>query len=232
MFDHYILYFVIYSFFGYIWEVCYVSFRQKKLCNRGFLHGPVLPIYGFGAIAIIGMTTPFKDNLLQVFLVGCVGATTLEYLTGEGMLRLFKVRYWDYSNAFANVKGYICLKASLTWGVFSIVALQWLHPAVQSLTQQIPEIFLEPLGHILVILLSIDATWSFRNAMDLRMLLEELLKDEDENGIPDILEVIPTHLREKRQRAKVRLQILLHNHPTARFESRLEGLTKRIRIQK
>lgn len=232
MYDKCIIFFVIYGFLGYVWEVLYVSLRQGKLCNRGFLHGPVLPIYGFGAIAIIGMTTPFKDNMLQVFLAGCVGATTLEYFTGEGMLRLFKVRYWDYSNAFANVKGYICLKASLTWGMFSVVALRWLHPAVQSLTELIPESLLEPLSHILVILLTIDATWSFRTAMDLRVLLEELLKDEDENGIPDILEVIPSHLREKRQRAKERLQTLLHNHPSARFETRMEGLIHRIRTQK
>lgn len=232
MYDKYVIYFVLYGFLGYVWEVFYVSLRQKKLCNRGFLHGPILPIYGFGAVAIIGMTTPFKDNMIQVFLVGCVGATILEYFTGEGMLRLFKVRYWDYSNAFANVKGYICLKASLTWGVFSVAALKWLHPAVQSLTELLPEQFTEPLVHILVILLTVDATWSFRNAMDLRVLLEELLKDEDENGIPDILEAIPAHLREKRHRARVRLQILLQNHPTARFETRMEGMIHRIKAQR
>lgn len=232
MLDKYILYFVIYGFFGYVWEVLYVSIRQKKLCNRGFLHGPILPIYGFGAITIIGMTTPFKDNMVQVFIVGCVGATILEYFTGEGMLRLFKVRYWDYSDAFANVKGYICLKASLLWGVFSVVALKWLHPAVQSLTEVIPVHFSDPLAHFLVILLTVDTTWSFRTAMDFRKLLEELLRDEDENGIPDILEAIPAHIHEKRHRARLRLQILLRNHPSARFEKRMEGMIQRIRAQK
>ena len=100
-----------------------MSVKQKKWVNRGFLHGPFLPIYGSGAICVLLMTIPVKEHLFAVFFMGMLGATVLEYMTGCIMEKLFGVRYWDYSNIPLNLHGYICLIASIGWGIFSVIMI-------------------------------------------------------------------------------------------------------------
>ena len=93
-----VLLFFFYCFCGWVWESCYVSLCQRHWVNRGFLHGPLLPIYGSGAILILLATIPVAEDLRLVWLFGMLAATALEYVTGDVMERIFKVRYWDYSN--------------------------------------------------------------------------------------------------------------------------------------
>ena len=107
-----VLLFFFYCFCGWVWESCYVSIRQRRWVNRGFLHGPVLPIYGSGAIIILFVTLPVRQDLRLVFLLGTAAATALEYVTGAVMERLFQMRYWDYSSQPFNLHGYICLTSS------------------------------------------------------------------------------------------------------------------------
>ena len=91
-----VLLFFFYCFCGWVWESCYVSVCQRRWVNRGFLHGPLLPIYGSGAILILFVTLPAANHLWLVYVLGLVAATALEYVTGAVMERLFGVRYWDY----------------------------------------------------------------------------------------------------------------------------------------
>lgn len=123
------LFFFLYCFLGWVWESCYVSAKRRQWVNRGFLHGPMLPIYGTGAVIILLATIPVRDSLWLVFLLGMLAATALEYVTGAAMEALFKVRYWDYSKQPFNLNGYICLTSSLAWGAFSILLVRFLHPA-------------------------------------------------------------------------------------------------------
>ena len=111
-----VLLFFFYCFCGWVWESCYVSICQRRWVNRGFLNGPLLPIYGCGAILILFVTLPVEDNLYLVWLLGMLAATALEYVTGAAMEALFKVRYWDYSQHRFQLNGYICLSSSLAWG--------------------------------------------------------------------------------------------------------------------
>ena len=90
-----VLLFFFYCFCGWVWESCYVSLCQRRWVNRGFLHGPLLPIYGFGAILILFVTLPVENDLRLVWLLGMLAATALEYVVGAAMERLFQVRYWD-----------------------------------------------------------------------------------------------------------------------------------------
>ena len=110
--SQWVLFFFLYSFLGWIWESCYVSVRKHRWVNRGFMHGPMLPLYGSGAMVVLIVTIPVRDNILLVFLMGMIGATILEYFTGITMERLFHVRYWDYRNLKFTVRGYICPVAS------------------------------------------------------------------------------------------------------------------------
>ena len=104
-----LLIFFVYSVLGWVWESCYVSVKSKRWVNRGFLHGPWLPIYGSGAVVVLLVTLPARGRPALIFLLGMIGATVLEYVTGESMEKLFHMRYWDYSDKPLNVNGHICL---------------------------------------------------------------------------------------------------------------------------
>ena len=110
-----LFFFYFYCFFGWCFESTYVSIKSRKLVNRGFMRGPFLPLYGSGAIMMLVVSMPFQDNLVLVYIAGCIGATVLEYVTGVIMEALFKVRYWDYSKNKFNFQGHICLGSSLAW---------------------------------------------------------------------------------------------------------------------
>ena len=120
------IFFYIYCFLGWCIESTIVSFENKKLINRGFLSGPLLPIYGLGAVLVLFITLPFRNNLFAVYFVGMIAATILEYFTGWLMETIFKVRYWDYSYYKIQYKGRICLVCSLFWGVL----FYWYNPYI------------------------------------------------------------------------------------------------------
>lgn len=175
-----LLFLYIYCFLGWMWESAYVSFCNKRWVNRGFLHGPFVPIYGFGAITVLLTTIPVKDNLALVFLFGMTGATILEYCTGVVMEKLFHVRYWDYSNKKLNVNGHICLTSSLAWGAFSMIMIRMIHTPIEMFVLWIPYEAAEAAAFLLTILLAVDFTQSFNEAMDLKELLENLTESKEE----------------------------------------------------
>lgn len=127
-FRQWLSFFYFYCIFGWCFESAYVSLKQLRPVNRGFLKGPWLPLYGSGAILVLWMTLPFQNSPVEVYVVGLVGATVLEYFTGEAMVRLFKVRYWDYSNQHFQYKGHICLSSSIAWGFLSIAMVYGIQP--------------------------------------------------------------------------------------------------------
>lgn len=171
-FTQWILCFFIYGFIGWIYEVILVSTREKRFVNRGYLNGPILPIYGFGACGILLFILPFKDNLLLTFMSGMLSATLLELITGETLYRCFHVRYWDYRRFKYNYHGHICIEASLLWGCASllltnIVHFPYIHYILTKITTSYD--FLIIFGLLLTILDFIDAT---KQAMDLSKLLQ------------------------------------------------------------
>ncbi len=168
------LFFYLYCFIGWVWESCYVSVKKRKWVNRGFMHGPFLPIYGFGAIVVLLFTIPVKSNIFLVFLFGMIGATILEYCTGTCMEKLFHVRYWDYSNQPLNLNGHICLGVSLAWGGFSILLIRCIHAPIEKLILGIPATAADILAFALTIVVVVDFTESFNEAMDLKTTLVKL----------------------------------------------------------
>ena len=173
-FSQWILFFLFYCFVGWCIETTFVSCRKKQFVNRGFLYGPVIPIYGSGAIVILFATLPVRRHLAAVFLLGMLAATILEYITGALMESAFKVRYWDYTNHKFNLHGYICLNTSLAWGVLSVVLVRWLHGPVESVVFRIPETASQILAFVLSGLFLADLAVSMKTALDLRQMLEQL----------------------------------------------------------
>ena len=171
--SQWLLFFFLYSFFGWIWESCYVSLREHRWVNRGFMHGPMLPLYGSGAVSVLIITLPVRDNLPLVFIMGMIGATLLEFFTGMVMESLFHVRYWDYSHLKFNVKGYICPVASLCWGVFSMM-VKVVHIPIEEVILKIPMAIADGLAFVLTVVAAVDFTQSFNEAMDMKKMLAQL----------------------------------------------------------
>ena len=125
--DQWVIFFFIYCFIGWIWECSYVSIRTKKLTNRGFMRGPVLPIYGFGATFGNILMQPFAGSYMAVYLVGAVVATIFEYLVGVMMIKVLGDLWWDYNDKPYNFKGIICLESSIAWGFYAIGVVKFLN---------------------------------------------------------------------------------------------------------
>ncbi|MDO5338461.1 MAG: putative ABC transporter permease [Eubacteriales bacterium] len=172
-YQQWIFFFFIYCFFGWIWETCYVSVKQRKFVNRGFLHGPMLPIYGSGAMAVLIITLPVHDNPVAVYFVGMLGATCLEYVTGAVMESIFHVRYWDYSRVPLNLHGYICLTASVAWGVFSLAMVEYVQPFVEVYILGIPDAVISLADLVMFAVFCVDLAVSVTEALDLRTLIQK-----------------------------------------------------------
>ena len=122
--------FFVYAFLGWCAEVCYAALRTGKFVNRGFLNGPVCPIYGFGMAAVLWALRPLMGNTVLLFLGSVVLTSLLEWLTGYLLEKLFHQRWWDYSDEPFNLGGYICLRFSLYWGLACLFMLKIVHPTV------------------------------------------------------------------------------------------------------
>lgn len=178
-FTQWLLIFYLYSFVGWVWESCYVSLKKARWVNRGFLNGPFLPIYGFGALTILLSTLAVRENLPLIFLFGMAAASVLEYFTGVGMEKIFHVHYWDYSNQKFNLNGHICLTSSLAWGFFSVLLVRVIHPPVETAVLSIPATTAEVVTVVLSILVAGDVTQSFHEALDLKETLIRLSESNE-----------------------------------------------------
>lgn len=124
----YFLYYLIYSVLGYICEVIYVGICTKKIADRGYLYGPLCPIYGFGALIILLSLEWAYDYWWVVLILGILLTSTLEYLTSFFMEIIFHMRWWDYSDKFLNINGRVCLRNSLMFGALVMVVIYLIHP--------------------------------------------------------------------------------------------------------
>ena len=141
--------FFIYAFLGWCTEVSYAALVTGKFVNRGFLNGPVCPVYGFGVVIVLGCLTPLADNLPLLFLGSVALTSALEWLTGLVLEKLFHQRWWDYSDQPFNLSGYICLRFSIAWGLACMFVVKLLHPTVLLAIRMMPH----TLGAALLVLL-------------------------------------------------------------------------------
>lgn len=127
----FILYFFVYGFLGWCTEVAYATVKQKKFVNRGFLNGPICPVYGIGVGTVVILLGSKQWGLAMLYIVSTVLVTVIEGVTGYLMDRLFHHKWWDYSNQPFNIGGYVCLIFSLAWGVACVVIVRVIHPVIQ-----------------------------------------------------------------------------------------------------
>ena len=140
------MFFLIYSFFGWVLEVSFHAVTLGKVINRGFLNGPVCPVYGFGVLAVFALGNSVQStgtgdmNPGLLFLFGVLLATAVELTAGWLLDTLFHARWWDYSDKPFNFHGYICLEFSIIWGLAIVFVIKIVHPLIErKSTGTIPE---------------------------------------------------------------------------------------------
>lgn len=140
-------YFFIYAFLGWCCEVAFAAMIDGKFVNRGFLNGPVCPIYGFGVIFVLYILNPVKNNFILLFIGSVILTSILEYFTGFILDKFFHKHWWDYSNERFNIKGYICLRFSILWGMACLIVVDIIQPIFQKAVTLLPQ----KLGIILLV---------------------------------------------------------------------------------
>lgn len=174
------LYLIVYSFLGWIVETIYCSVPAGHFVERGFLNGPICPIYGFGSLFILSVLAPYVNNIFAVFILGMISTSALEYFTSYLMEKLFKMRWWDYSDHRFNIRGRICLLNSVLFGVSSVILAKYVHPFITSIISMIPAKLKLVLAAALFIIVVVDLILSVRSVINLTDKLEQiyLLKDQ------------------------------------------------------
>lgn len=126
--------FFLYGFIGWGVEVVYAAIKAHKLVNRGFLCGPICPIYGFGmvgliySVSLIPMPDSGSTSAVSIFFIGMILTTAIELVGGWALFKIYHIRWWDYSNMKFNLGGYICPQFSLLWGLGSVLMIKVVHP--------------------------------------------------------------------------------------------------------
>lgn len=197
-----LLYFIIYSFFGWVLESIFKSILQRKFVNSGFLYGPLCPIYGFGAIIILLFLNTFKDNIVLLFIAGFVVLSVWEYIVGAVLEKKFNTKYWDYSENFLNIKGRVCLMNSTFWGVLGVLFTIYIHPFIERYIQIFNREALIYINCILGIAIIIDCIITIVKLDSLNSTIEKIkdlgetikdklkeLKDTKEDAIEKIKDI-------------------------------------------
>lgn len=179
------LYFTLYSAMGWVCETVWCSVANRKLVSRGFLGGPWCPIYGLGALLILGSTSALPQNPLLIFIVSMTLASVLEYATGWLLEALFQARWWDYSQRRFHLKGRVCLRNSLLFGMMGLVLTLFIHPPVKRLISLIASDTQRILSSFIIALLVLDLAHTLyaitglkERLRSLKSLLQELEKHQ------------------------------------------------------
>lgn len=169
-------YFIIYSFLGWVLESIFRSFCEKKIINTGFLRGPICPIYGCGAIIMILFLKNFSNSKILLFIMSIIFLSLWEYIVGVILEKLFKTKYWDYSDHKFNYKGRICLTNSIAWGFLGVLFIDFIHPGIINLLKNVDVLYLKIIVPILLILILTDAIISIVKTKNIKGTLEKVEK--------------------------------------------------------
>ena len=135
---YFALSFFVYGFLGWCTEVAYAAAKQGKFVNRGFLNGPICPVYGIGVGVVVQFLTPVENNLVLLYISSTILVTVIEGITGFLLEKIFHNKWWDYSEQPLNIGGYVCVLFSLIWGVFCVLIVKIIHPLIYKVLTMIP----------------------------------------------------------------------------------------------
>lgn len=185
-----VLLFFIYSFVGWLWETVYCSIKAKHFVYRGFLVGPITPIYGFGILGVLYFIEPFQSNLVLLYVLSTILVTILEYLTSFGLEKLFHATWWDYHDVPLNINGRVALPVSLFWGVGCVLIVKVIHPHILILERFLAEHFSFYLPVILIGLIMMDLGYTLANLQSFQKAVTDLQKaiNEQKANLQEVFE--------------------------------------------
>ena len=243
---NYFIQFIFYSFLGWVHECLFVSIQHHEWSNRGFLYGPLCPIYGAGVIATLfcvnsGLGFSDTSPLWQIFLVCAAGSAVLEFGTSYVLEKLFHATWWDYSSMPFNIQGRICLPYTCCFGLAGIAIVKWLLPWSTDFVLIFPVLLAEALAMLIMRIMSADLALSVNSLLNLSARLDHIEKEFNERAqgayttIASGPEEIALRMNAIREQAEsINWQHLHHLHSirTYRTPSRAElahGLKDRVR---
>ena len=216
------LIFLFYSVLGWLCETIYCSLLARRFVNRGFLNGPLCPVYGFGALLVIFLLRPLSNHVFLLFLAGTLLTSALEYFTAFWMEKVFQMKWWDYSDHRFHLHGRICLLNSIEFGILSVLTVRYLHPAVLRLLHLLPPVAIYIIAAILFCVVITDLLFSIHAVLSLNGKLARLHAD---------IENLALHVEKKRDLLRLRHRRLFSAFPrmrSIRYEQTVQRLREKL----
>lgn len=212
--------FLAYSFIGWLWETAYCSIHHGRFINRGFLRGPLCPVYGVGGMLIMYLLQPWAHTWIPLFFASMVIVSLLEYFTGWLLETLFHTRWWDYSNEKFNLHGRIFLGGAICFGLMGTLIAHFLHPWLESKILSIPLPTARIIAWILLLAFTVDLITTIRGLVDFTIYetrLKEFIEsmqdrfegeewfEEKEQSLSQLFQKVRERVQEDRSKANQRL---------------------------
>ena len=188
MLARYFVDFIIYSFLGWVWESIYCTLKNKRWSDRGFLFGPVCPIYGFCVVTLYFLSHKlnFLSNenipMFKIFLICAAGSAIAEFSTSWFLEKRFHARWWDYSEMPLNLNGRICLPISILFGLAGLAIVKFLFPVMSKMHLLVPDIAYEAAAMIFSAVLGADIALTEASLSSLLKDIENMHKEFNEKA--------------------------------------------------
>ncbi len=248
-----IVYFILYSFLGWVIESAFRTICERKIINSGFLKGPFCPIYGIGCIIMLIFFNDLSDRPILLFFATMITLTAWEYIVGLLLEKIFKTKYWDYSNHKINFQGRICLENSICWGILGVIFIKYIHPFIRTIISQINVNLLSCVAAVLSVVLIVDTITTIIHIKNIKTTLEKiekinneikerlkeiraLRKTKEEKTTAENIQQIVETLKKKRDKTISRLYKNVHRlkkaFPTINTNEITEILNQKIELRK
>lgn len=194
MLNYYVLLFFFYSFLGWLLEVIANFVSKKEFVNRGFFIGPYCPIYGCGCLLLILFLGKYVNEPITLFILAVVICSILEYFTSWTLEKIFKMRWWDYSQRKFNIDGRVCLETMVPFGIMGVLVVKYLNPLILKLLSKVSPIVLNIIVIILLVIFAIDFIVSSNIIFNIKSIVKNVKKDSTEEIKKIINKKIKNHL--------------------------------------
>ncbi len=181
--------FIFYSFAGWLIEVLISFIQKRKIINRGFLVGPICPIYGTGALLLPFIVSSVETPLV-IFCVAVVGSAILEYVVSYLMEKIFRVRWWDYTDQPFNLNGRICIGAALSFGVIGVLMLKVINPSLLGMISSLPVVIVYIIAGLLAAWLVFDVLLSLWLIFGVRVTVGTVQRDATDEISERVQEIL------------------------------------------